>query len=270
MKQILHFVDPFSFNALRGILAVIGLFTAMIVMKKSLRPPSIKAAVSLGMFQTMGFFSCTAWALVSGGAGKVAVLTYVMPFWVLILAWPMLGERLHGYQWIVVFLSFLGLIFILEPWKLSGTWNSQLIAVAAGIVWAISAIIAKKLQAKEKLDLLSLTAWQILFGTIGLCVIAILFSSLTVQWTGYFVGALLFSSLVCTAGGWLIWSYLLHRLPAGMAGLTMLATPAVGVLAAAIELHEIPSGPEIAGMILIALALILLSRKTNIRSASVS
>jgi drug/metabolite transporter (DMT)-like permease len=40
------------------------------------------------------------WALVEGGPGKTAVLIFTMPIWTLLLAWPILGERVRGKQWL--------------------------------------------------------------------------------------------------------------------------------------------------------------------------
>jgi len=50
--------------------------------------------------------------LVSGEAGKTAVLLYTMPFWVILLAWPILGERIRGLEWLAVILAFAGLVCI--------------------------------------------------------------------------------------------------------------------------------------------------------------
>lgn len=43
---------------------------------------------------------------------------------------------------------------------------SDILAILAGISWTMSTIVAKKLRQKANLDLLSLTTWQMLFGTI--------------------------------------------------------------------------------------------------------
>ena len=53
-------------------------------------------------------------ALHDAGAGKVSVLTYTMPFWLLLLAWSFLGERLRGVQWLAVVLSFAGLVLVVR------------------------------------------------------------------------------------------------------------------------------------------------------------
>ena len=41
-------------------------------------------------------------ALAGGGAGRTSVLVFTMPFWTLLLAWPVLGERVRGLQWIAL------------------------------------------------------------------------------------------------------------------------------------------------------------------------
>ena len=54
------------------------------------------------MLQTAGFLGLMTWALQGEGAGKTAILTYTMPFWLLLMAWVFLGERLKGFQWVAV------------------------------------------------------------------------------------------------------------------------------------------------------------------------
>jgi len=74
-------------------------------------------------------------------------------------------------------------------------------------------------------------------------------------WTPTFVAAMAFLAIVGTSFAWFLWLFILSRLPAGVAGLASLATPVVGVTAAALQLHEIPSRTELIGMSLIVAAL---------------
>ena len=115
---------------------------------------------------------------------------------------------------------------------------------------------AKRLRSRHDVDLLSLTAWQLLWGTIPLVVLMLAIGG-PVRWTGSFVAAMAFMSVGGAALGWFLWMFILSRLPAGVAGIASLATPVVGVLAAAIQLHEIPSRSELTGMALIVCALVV-------------
>jgi drug/metabolite transporter (DMT)-like permease len=259
MKKVLQFADPVDFTALRVIFGTVSLFALMLLRRMPLRPIALGPTIVLGLLQCGAFSVLIQLALVHGGAGKTAVLVYVMPFWLLPMAWAFLGERVRGLQWLAVAMAAVGLVFVLEPWSLQASLASNAIALLASVVWASAAIYAKRLRARVRLDLISLTAWQMLFGALVLGAIAWLLPSRPIEPTPYFFGALAYNAILATALAWLLWLFVLDRLPAGVAGLSSLAVPAVGVLSAWIELGERPSAAEGGGMVLIALALGLLS-----------
>jgi drug/metabolite transporter (DMT)-like permease len=124
------------------------------------------------------------------------------------------------------------------------------------VSWGASAVWAKRLRKRHDVELLSLTSWQLLWGTIPLVVLMLVIPG-TIRWTPSFVAAMAFISIGGAALGWFLWMYILSRLPAGVAGIASLATPVVGVVAAAIQLHEIPSLTELIGIVLIVGALIV-------------
>lgn len=259
MKKVLRFVDPFDFSAIRALSGAILLFGVLIVLRKPVRPVAVLPTIMLGLLQTAAFTALVQWALVNGGAGKTAVLVYVMPFWLLPMAWLLLGERIRGLQWIAIALAGIGLVFILEPWAVQANLFSSALALAGSFIWASSAIVAKRLRQRVEVDLLSLTAWQMLFGALTLCVVALILPSEPITMNAYFWGALAYNALFATALAWLLWLYILNRLPAGIAGLSALSVPAIGVLSAWVQLGERPSGAEATGMVLVALALCLIS-----------
>ena len=195
-----------------------------------------------------------------GGAGKTAVLTYTMPFWVMVLAWPLLGEKIRGMQWVAVLSSLLGLVLIFDPLHLGGDVFSMSLAVMAGIFWALAVILAKKLHHRvPDLDLVSLTAWQMFFGSLPLVVVAFWVDAPPIDWSPRLFAAIGFNAILCNALAWLLWLYALQRLAAGVASMTSMLAPLIGVLAAWVQLGEQPSTFEIAGMLLIGLALIVIS-----------
>jgi drug/metabolite transporter (DMT)-like permease len=260
MKIALRDCGPFTFAALRSMLGAFVLFPLLPLKEGSAAPPkAIAGIILLGLFQTAGFLGFTFWALVEGGAGKTAVLVYTMPFWVLILARLFLGERILGVQWPAVLLSFAGLLLIFEPWHARGGLFPEVLAVMAGIFWAVSVIMAKRLLKRENISLLRLTAWQMLFGAIPLLIVAFIVPEGPVSWTSSFVAALLYNVIPGNAIAWFLWLYILETLPAGVAGMGSLAIPLVGVISAWLQLGERPGPFEAAGMLLIGLALIILS-----------
>jgi drug/metabolite transporter (DMT)-like permease len=120
-------------------------------------------------------------------------------------------------------------------------------------------VVAKKVRKRSRMALLPLTAWQMLFGTIMLVVVDLAVPAPPLQVTTWLVVAIAYIAIVGTGLGWLLWMYALDNLPAGIAGLGALVIPAVGVVAAWIQLGEQPPGNELAGMLVIAAALGLLA-----------
>ncbi|MGH8281048.1 MAG: DMT family transporter [Gammaproteobacteria bacterium] len=259
MKVGLAYAAPFDFIALRTMLGGICLLLVLVALRRPLKPHNLRGVLWLGFFQTTLFTTLAFWSLVHGGAGKAAVLTYTMPFWVILLAIPFLGERIRKLQWLAVLVALAGMLCIFEPWHRSSGLVSSIIAVLAGVTWAASVIVAKKIPVRSMWELLSLTGWQMLFGGIPIVLIAWWLPSHPIQWTGTFIWSLFYNVIPANALAWLLWLYVLQRLSASVTGLCSLAVPVVGVLAAWLQLGERPDGPEAAGMVLIIAALALLS-----------
>ena len=259
MKLALQYVGPMDFAALRGALGAAFLFAVLWALGVPLKPKHVVRTFFLGLFQTAGFVGLISWALDSGAAGKSAVLGYTMPFWVIVFGWPFLPDRLRGWQWAAAGLILFGLVLVLELWAGQTDAGSSLLALGAGISWAISVIIFKRMAVASRNDLLSVTAWQLAFGMIPLVVIAAFVDERPIVVTGYFVGALLYNAIGGMAIAPLLWLFILQRLPATISGLNVLVVPVVGVAAAWLQLGERPTAAEGAGMLLILSGLALLT-----------
>ncbi len=260
MKNALHFSGPFDFAALRTVLGALCLFIVMLILKKPFSIKEIPSLIVLGLLQTAGFTGLLLWALVEGGAGKTAVLTYTMPFWTMLLAWPLLGEKLRGWQWPAALFSLMGILFILDPLHLGTDVFSMILAIVSGISWALAVILAKKIQARSpNLDLISLTAWQMLFGSIPIVIVALMTHTTSIEWSGYFIGALIYNSVFGNAIAWLLWLYALRHLSAGIATMTTTVCPVIAVIASSIELHEVIKSFELFGMSFIGISLLMIS-----------
>lgn len=246
--------------------ATLVLFIILALTKRSLRPTPFVPTLILGLLQTSGWTLLQTIAVSQGGAGKSAVLGYTMPFWAALLAWPFLGERVAGLRWVALALAAAGLAFVVAPLERSGV-RADALAVLAGVSWGASAVYAKRLRAKYDVDLLALTSWQLLWGTLPLVVLTLLFPA-PVHWNAPFIAAMAFMAIGGGALGWFLWMFILSRLPAGVAGIASLATPVVGVLAAAIQLREIPSAGELIGMVLIVVALVVNTVSTPAHSST--
>jgi drug/metabolite transporter (DMT)-like permease len=251
MKEGLRFCDPFVFAAVRILPAAVILFVILFRTKENWRPRQVKWTILLGFLSTTVGSGLPLWALAGGAAGKTAVLLYTMPFWTILLAWPILGERIRGLEWLAVVLAFAGLALIIAVDAVGANLWASILAVIAGISWAGSAIITRIMRRDPEFDVLSATTWQMIYGTVPLIIISILMPSPPIQWTPVFIVALLYNIILVCVIAFLLWFYVLEKLQAGMATMGTLVTPVLALIFARIQLGEIPSSREGLGIILI-------------------
>lgn len=258
MKIAVQHAAPIDFAAMRTVLGAAVLFLFMALRRIPLRPPRLRATVLLGLLQTTGFFGLSMWALEAGAAGRTAILVYTMPFWVLLFTWPLLGERLSRWQWASSAFALSGLILILKPWTELGTQASVVLAILAGLSWGLSVIVAKKMRMKGR-ELLQVTAWQMAMGAIPLILIALVSSTPPIRWTMELAVALSYNVIPGNVVAWLLWMYVIGKLPAAIAGMGLLGAPLIGLMSAWMQLGEVPQPIEGAGMALVICGLGMLT-----------
>ena len=259
MKAALDFSGPAEFAFLRNFFGAVVLFGILLVLKKPILIREAPKLLVLGLFQTAGFTGFLIWALLEGGASKTVVLVFTMPLWVAVMAWPLLGERLTVAQWFAVGISFLGIGIIFNPLNEGNNILSCTLALASGFSWACGVILSKKIHIKfPKLDLLTMTAWQMLWGSIPLFIILFIVNSEPVMWSNYFISIVLFNIIFVNAIAYLLWFYSLKHLEASSVSMISLLTPIAGGVSAWLLLGEVPNSSEKIGYFLILLGLFAL------------
>ncbi len=255
LKVATHDADAVTVAALRALLGSLCLFVALAVMRRPLRPPPLGPTLVLGLLQTTGLTLLQTLAVATGGAGKTAILAYTMPFWTVLFAWPYLGERIRTNGAVALALAALGLVLVVWPVSISGGLESECCAIGAAIVWAASAVYAKRMRARHAVDLLGLTTWQLFLGALPLVAIALIEPGHVLRLTPSFGWAIAYIAVPASAVGWLLWLFILSRLSAGVAGVASLLTPVIGAGAAWLQLGETPGPRELAGLACIVVAI---------------
>lgn len=258
-KQALHYAPPFALAAERVVFGGLALYCALRLTGRQVRLEAPGPTLAIALTQVSGFLVFQTWALVEGGAGKTAVLIFTMPIWTLLMAWPILGERIRGNQWLAALSTLTGLLLIIEPWDMHASLFSKFLGVMAALCWAIGTILVKRLRTQRQVDLLSLTTWQMILGAVPLVLLAAVIPERPTDWTLSYVGILAFMSVGSTALCWWLWIYILDRVPAWEASLSVLGTPVVAILSSRLALGEEFKTSEVAGILLIGGGLALLS-----------
>lgn len=271
MKIANNYSGVFTFSAQRYALGTVTLFMALMLRGQASASVPWRPTIVIGLTQTAGFQALAQLALVQGGAGKVALLAYTMPFWVVPLAWWWLHERPGPLRWACTAVAALGFLCVVSPWERVGQPRSIEFAVGAGLSWGIATVVSKRLfQQYPDVTPLQLTAWQMLVGTLVLVILALAVPERSVDWTPGYILALLYNGVLSSGLCWMLWALIVRRLPASVSGMTSLTVPIAGVLFAWALLRERPSGAEWIGMALIGAALLALNLPQSESASSAS
>lgn len=261
MKLGLANADPVIFNIERTSVAVATLFAVLLLQGKRLWPESWLAICVTGFFQTTVNFGATAMALATGGAGRTAVLVFTMPFWTLLIAWPVLGERVRGAQWFAVGFALLGLMLVVEPWNWHGDLVPKLWATVSGLGWACGTVSQAYFQRRRRLEGLTLMTWQMVIGILPICAIPLFVSIPPATWNAPYLASILYAGVVASGLGFVLWAGILAWLPAGTAALNMLMIPVIALLSSMFFFGERLTTQEWVGIASIGVGLLIISAR---------
>jgi drug/metabolite transporter (DMT)-like permease len=259
IKEALRDASAPVFNGHRIVAALALLFAVLVIERRPFWPQSWAAVIVAGFFQTTINFTGTTMALVSGGAGRTSVLVFTMPFWTMILAWPVLGERVRGSQWVAIACALAGLVLIVEPWQWQGDLAPKLWAVLSGFGWAAGTVAIKYFQRRDRLDLVNFITWQIAAGGLPLLLVPWLLPQPETRWTGTYIACVFYAGVLSTGVGFVLWSAVLGVLPAGTASLNIFAVPVLALVTSALMFGEAIVATEWAGIALIGAGLAIIS-----------
>jgi drug/metabolite transporter (DMT)-like permease len=259
MKYGLRYAQPAVYNVDRILIALAFLFAAMLWEGRPFWPRSWIAVIVTGFFQTTINFTATTMALAGGGAGRTSVLVFTMPFWTMLIAWPVLHERVRGAQWLAVAFALGGLVTIVQPWHWEGELAPKLWATLSGFGWAAGAVATRYFQRRHQLDMLNLITWQMAVGVIPLLLIPQVLSMPPAQWGVVYAASVIYAGLIATGVGFILWAAVLAVLPAGTASLNMFAIPVIAIVSSMLVFGERITATEWIGIAAIGMGLVILS-----------
>jgi drug/metabolite transporter (DMT)-like permease len=185
------------------------------------------------------------------GAGIASVLGNTQPVIVPALAVVFLGERMTRGKWIALAFGLIGVALIASP-ALAGPdaygVSGPMLALAASGGLAVGSVIVKRIGAT--IDLLALTAWQLIVGSLPLLAVSVVVEhNAVVVWNATLVGLLLFLALIGTAFATALWYWLIRHDDVGRLTMFFFLVPVFGLAIAALAFGEAISLWEGAGVI---------------------
>jgi drug/metabolite transporter (DMT)-like permease len=198
------------------------------------------ALVLSSLLNVTAWMGLATYGLLYVGAGEGAMISYTMPAWASLLAWPVLGERITAQRLLALLAGMAGVTVLVTGQGVALDWAKMpgvLLLLAASILFALATVWFKR----NPLGLNPITsvAWQVGLGCLPLAIISVLteqfhFGALSPQgWAAF-----LYLAAVPLCLCYLTWFAALAVLPAGVAAIGTLGTPLVGVLSGALFLGE--------------------------------
>lgn len=262
IKAGLAFAPPLLFAGLRPLLGGIVLLALLAAVRRPLLPGRAgwRWVAALGLTTTTIAFGAMFLSPGRTGAGIASVLGNTQPIMAVALAVPLLHEALNRWKLLTVGLGTAGVVLIAYP-ALAGPGaygiSGPALALGASLALTIGSIIAKWMG--DRSDLLAITAWQLLAGSLPLLALSIIVEpGASVQWNVRFIGILAFLGIAGTALPTPLWYWLLQRDEVGHLTLFLFLVPAFGLAIAALVFGERLSVLELTGLAVIILVILLL------------
>ncbi|MCC5941191.1 MAG: DMT family transporter [Balneolaceae bacterium] len=213
IKASLSEIDPYSFNALRFILAAV--FMWIVIARKNawfkIQRSDWKPLITIGLLGNLLY----QWLFIIGIdftlAANAAVLLGTIPIWVALLSHILSIEFLNRLKGLGVVFAFMGvagiMVFGKNPISFgSDTFLGDLLILIAAVVWALTTIYSKNFLTRY--TPLQFSAIMTSIGAISLILIAIPFAGET-EWQEVSIaawGGVFYSGLLAIGVAYIIWN----------------------------------------------------------------
>jgi drug/metabolite transporter (DMT)-like permease len=261
VKIGLESAPPVLFAGLRSVLG--GALMAVLAWRRSGWPQLAgqgRAYTLLTALNVLLFFGLQTAAIGLLPSGLAAVLVYLQPVLVGVLAWWLLAEPMTGAKVVGLVLGFAGIV-VVSGGAFAGHVSAQGVglAVASALAWALGTIVFKATDGR--VDPWWAVALPFLAGGVLLMLVGLVVEGPDVRWSLRFVAALAFAGFVGTALAWSLWFGRVAAGEAGRAASYIFFVPLVGVVVGAVLLDETLTFSLLVGAALVVLGVYLVNRR---------
>jgi O-acetylserine/cysteine efflux transporter len=219
-----------------------------------LRLPGVRdlpALLAVGIFQLAAFFALSHAAIAWVPAGRTAVLANTTTIWIVPLSLLFLPEPVPRRRWAAAALGLAGTAVLVSPWSID--WSSARVLLgngfllAAALCWSVAIIAVRRWP--PRLTMLQLLPWC--FGLASLLLLPLSLSHPAGAWRpGAWVAMAYIGLIAGPLGTWCVLQAS-AALPAMVASVGFLLTPAGGLILSALWLGERMGADLILGSALI-------------------
>lgn len=267
VKYILTEMPPLTMRAVAFTAAAVILFIVVFLLRQPLRinkEEFIPTAV-VGVFLIFGFNVLTAFGQVLLETSKATIIAYTMPSLTAILATIYLRERI-GFKVLVALLMAMGGLAVLASENLVTLIEHPLgpvIMLLAALSWSIGNVGLKS--RNWRLQPLPLTVWFFTFSSLVIWPLVFIYEPIWHQdWPSIgVIGALALHILGPMITCYILWAFLIARLPTTIAAISVLTAPVVGVVSSILFLDDVLTWQKCVSLTAIILSISVASRQSS-------
>ena len=257
--------EPFSFLAVRFVLAAVVLLLIMLVMRsKKLTPPQAAHAAFAGALIHGVYLGGVFWSIRHGlPAGLSALIIGLQPLITAVMAGWALGERILPRHWMGLAAGFLGIVIVLAPkigQAIGGVTPATFPACLAGAV-AISAGTVWQKKFVSNADLVTATLWQYLGAAVVMAVGSFAFETRQFTLTGELVFAMAWLVLVLSIGAIFLLMMMIREGEMSKVSSLFYLVPAVTALIAWVLFGETLTPVQLVGMAITTIGVAMATRR---------
>jgi probable blue pigment (indigoidine) exporter len=211
----------------------------------------------LGTLTTGAFFALVYLAAQLLPTSIASTVMAVGPVAMMLAAWVLLGQRPRLRAVVGGVLGVVGVAIMLLGGGSDGALDGRgvLASVAAMLLSSVGYVLASRWQGE--VDVLPLTAWQLVAGALVLIPVAVVVEGAPPALDGTALAAFAYVSLVATALANVAWYAALRHLGPSTTGLVGLLNPVTGVLLGTVVAAETLTGRQVAGIVVVLGAMVL-------------
>ena len=217
----------------------------------------------LAAFNVVLFIGAQTFAVLHLPSGTAAVLIYLQPILVGVLAWTVLGEPLTAMKVVGLLLGFAGIVAVSSGGLLDAAGEVTMIGVVSGVAsalsWALGTVGFKKYEAR--ISTLWAIALPFLVGGAVLTALGLFIEPLSgISWSGPLFSTVLYSALVGTGLAWMLFFGLVRAGEASRVASFIFVVPLAAIVIGAVVLDETLGPPLLAGAALVVSGIYLVNR----------
>jgi len=262
-------IPPWTFRTYCLVLSGIGLLILAKAKGFKLKLPleELKPLCFVALFNITGWHLLSAHGVLRMNASRAVIIAFSMPLWATLLSGIILKERIPPARVFALGIGLAGLAFLVWP-QLAAVGAAPvgvMFMLGAAMSWATGTVLIKR--TKWHTPTTVLTGWQLLLGSIPVVIGALLLEPAGASFKISISAATALAYIIVFPMIYCHWAYfsLVRLVPAGIAAISTLAIPVVGVFSSALILNEPVGLNETAALVLVisALAIALFVRKNE-------